>query len=87
VRGDASGVWSGLLVEALIRKSEGRILLLHERRELIEVLSHQRDVFLELNGLRVLDRRLKLRQALSTLPSYVKEPCRPIQQFLQTNQQ
>src|SRR5215468_12763533 len=36
--------------------------LLHERRELVEVLQHQRDVVLELNGLCRLERRLELRQ-------------------------
>jgi hypothetical protein len=43
----------------LIRRS-----LLHERRELIEVLKYQRNVFLELNRLCVLEGRLKLRQVL-----------------------
>ena len=47
----------------LIRRS----LLLHDFRELIEVLLDQPDVVLELNGLCVLERDLKLRQVLFLL--------------------
>src|SRR5262245_29995990 len=46
----------------LIRRS--RILLLHQRRELVEVLLHQRDVFLELYRLCGLQRRREVRQLL-----------------------
>src|SRR5215510_3422683 len=37
---------------------------LHERRELVEVFQDQRDVFLELNGLGGLERRLELLQVV-----------------------
>jgi hypothetical protein len=39
-------------------------LFLHDGHELVEVLEHQRDVFLELGGLCHLERRVELRQAL-----------------------
>src|SRR3974390_2612418 len=40
------------------------ILLLHEIWEFIEVLQHQRDVFLELNRLCILERVLQLHQII-----------------------
>src|SRR3984893_15240956 len=45
----------------------GGSLLLYDRCELIEILQHQRNVFLELNGLCFLERGLELRQALLLL--------------------
>src|SRR5215471_14154902 len=63
-RGDRIGPRLGspawLVDRFLIRRPQ----FLHERHELVEVLQHQRDVFLELNGFYDLERRLELRQAL-----------------------
>ena len=41
-----------------------RRYLLHERRKLIEILHYECNVFLELYGLRVLERRIELPQVL-----------------------